>query len=114
MTLAQVNDPKEARLFFEEFKIPYEQVTRGENKGMLRVKPIRAIDRRNLMDMEERLKSEGLGYVIDHMNCFRDAEDRTVCTFSPYGVLEVRVPWLKGSKHSIYGGGTVTFATVVG
>lgn len=47
MKPAYVNDYAVAKLFFDEFNIPYEIVTRGENKGTLRVKPIREKDRAN-------------------------------------------------------------------
>lgn len=47
MKPAYVNDYAAAKLFFDEFSIPYEIVTRGENKGTLRVKPIREKDRAN-------------------------------------------------------------------
>ena len=33
MELARVNDHLSAKLFFEEFNIPYEVISRGENKG---------------------------------------------------------------------------------
>ncbi len=41
MRIASVNDHAQAKLFFDEFNIPYEVVTEGQNKGKLRVKPNR-------------------------------------------------------------------------
>ena len=90
MELANVNNYDQVKLFFEEFNIPYEAIKRDENKGKLRVKPLRSKDRFNLIESESRLKNAGLGYIVDHGNCFRDAHDNTVCTFSPYGVDRVR------------------------
>ncbi len=113
MVLADVNNQEQARLFFNEFHIPYEVTSRGENKGRLRVKPIRAVDRRNLQETRQRLSSEGLGFIIDHANCFRDEDDNTVCTFSPYQAFSSPVGWVKMSEYSIYGMGTMTFAVVV-
>ena len=115
MKLAYVNNYAQAKLFFEEFNIPYEVITRGENKGKLRVKPVRRIDFFNLLDTERRLQDAGLDYIVDHKNYFRDADDNTVCTFSPYtaGSLPEGVPWLKMSDYSIYGMCTKTFVVVV-
>ena len=96
-------------------KIPYEIITRGTNKGKLRVKPLRDKDRFNLIETESRLKKAGLDYIVDHVNCFRDADDNTVCTFNPYhaGSVPAGISWLQVSDHSIYGMCTRTFAVVV-
>lgn len=114
MILADVNNQEGAKLFFDEFHIPYEVTQRGENKGMLRIRPIRAIDRKNLMEARSRLEAAGLGFLIDHTNCFRDEEDNTVCTFSPYHDYAIPdgLKWLKVSRHSIYGMGTDTYVVV--
>ena len=103
MELARVNNYDQARLFFEEFNIPYELITRGENKGKLRVKPLRRTDLFNQFEAEKRLQNAGLDYLIDHKNYFRDADDNTVCTFSPYTADRVPegIPWIKVSDYSI-------------
>ena len=115
MKLANVNNYDQARHFFDEYNIPYEVITRGENKGKLRVKPLREKDRFNLIETEYRLKDAGLGRIVDHKNCFRDANDNTVCTFSPYTVDRVPegITWLKMSEYSIYGMCTKTFVVIV-
>ena len=115
MVLAKVNDHDQAKLFFEEFNIPYEVITRGENKGRLRVKPVRSVDGRNLLEAKRKLEAASLGYIVDHMNCFRDEEDRTVCTFSPYtaDAVPYGTDWLEMSDYSIYGMWTKTFVIVV-
>lgn len=115
MELAIVNDYDQAKCFFEEFNIPYEIITRGENRGKLRVKPLRNKDRFNLIESESRLKDMRLSYVVDHKNCFRDANDNTVCTFSPYTADRIPdgITWLKMSEYSIYGMCTKTFVIVV-
>ena len=61
MKLANVNNYDQARHFFDEYNIPYEVITRGENKGKLRVKPLREKDHFNLIETEYRLKDAGLG-----------------------------------------------------
>lgn len=115
MKIANVNDYEQAKLFFDEFNIPYEVVTRGENKGKLRVKPNREKDRYNLFEAEKRLQNAGLGHIVDHSRYFRDADDNTVCTFSPYDLHPNMegVPWLKVSDHSIYGCGTRTYVVTI-
>lgn len=115
MKLANVNNYDQARCFFEEFNIPYEVITRGENKGKLRVKPLREKDHLNLIEVEYRLKDAGHDRIVDHKNCFRDANDNTVCTFSPYTADRVPegIDWLKMSDYSIYGMCTKTFVVIV-
>jgi len=111
MELARVNDHLSAKLFFEEFNIPYEVISRGENKGKLRVKQIREKDRQKIYQAMDRLKQYGLEAVCDHINVFRDKDDRTVVTFSPYGINSkpAGIAWLEMSDHSIYGNWTKTF-----
>lgn len=115
MKLAIVNDYSQAKLFFDEFNIPYEMITRGKNKGKLRVKPLRDIDRINAAESASRLKDAGLGHFVDHRNCFRDADDNTICTFSPYTANRIPegITWLKMSEYSIYGMFTKTFVVVM-
>ena len=64
---------------------------------------------------EYRLKDAGLGRIVDHKNCFRDANDNTVCTFSPYTADRVPegITWLRMSEYSIYGMCTKTFVVIV-
>ena len=111
MKPAIVNDYSRARMFFDEFNIPYEIITRGENKGKLRVKPVIRKDFFNLLDTETRLQNAGLDYTVDHKNYFRDADDNTVCTFSPYTADRIPdgISWLKMSNYSIFGMCTKTF-----
>ena len=108
---AAVNDPQEAKLFFEEYDIPYKEITRGENKGKLRVRPIRAKEYELRRETERKLRRSHLEIVIDHPNVFRDRKGNAVVTFSPYDIDELpkNRPWLEMSDHSIYGNGTKTF-----
>ena len=43
-TLALINNHEAGKLFFETYNIPYQVITRGENKGKLRVKVTRSLD----------------------------------------------------------------------
>ena len=43
-TLALINNHEAGKLFFETYNIPYQVITRGENKGKLRVKATRSLD----------------------------------------------------------------------
>ena len=114
MVLADVNNQEEARHFFNEYDIPFQITKRGENKGKLRVMPIRDKDRRMLMDVKSVLKNEGFAWAVDHTNVFRDDNDETVVTFSPYhDVNDFCGISLGGyeftySDYSIYGNGTAT------
>ena len=115
MELANVNNYAQAKLLFDEYNIPYEIITRGQNKGKLRVKPLRNTDRFNLIETKTRLENAGFDYIVDHSNCFRDADDNTICTFSPYTLEEVPegITWIKMSDYSIYGMGTKTIVVIV-
>ena len=115
MELANVNHYAQVKLLFDEYNIPYEIITRGQNKGKLRVKPLRNTDRFNLIETESRLKNAGFGNIVDHSNCFRDADDNTVCTFNPYTMDRVPegITWIKMSDYSIYGMCTKTFVVIV-
>ena len=57
----------------------------------------------------------GFGNIVDHSNCFRDADDNTVCTFNPYTMDRVPegITWIKMSDYSIYGMCTKTFVVIV-
>lgn len=43
-TLAPIDNYEDGKVFFETYNIPYQVITRGENKGKLRVKPSRAVE----------------------------------------------------------------------
>ena len=43
-TLALINNHEAGKLFFETYNIPYQVITKGENKGKLRVKATRSSD----------------------------------------------------------------------
>lgn len=81
MKPAYVNDCAAVKLFFDEFNTPYEIITRGENKGTLRVKLIRDKERVNQFKATRQLKDAGFDDLVDHRNCVRDADDNTVYTF---------------------------------
>ena len=88
----------------------------GENKGTLRVKTIHEKDRNNQVKATRQLKDAGFNDLVDHRSYFRDADDNTVCTFSPYTAkrLPENVPeWLRMSEYSIYVMSTKTFVVVV-
>lgn len=125
MEPARVNNQEDAEALFEKYDIPYEKYTRGENKGKLKVKTIRDLDGRRIREAMAALEEAGYGDYVDHSNCFRDAEDETVVTFSPYAELfdvhmedgviigvpkEIRVPGYEVvvEKLDIYGGMTDT------
>lgn len=84
MTLANVNNHDAARHFFNQYDIPFREITRGENKGKLAVLPIRQSDYHILREARGAFISAGYDWAVDHANCFRDDRDRTVVTFSPY------------------------------
>ena len=108
MELANVNHYAQVKLLFDEYNIPYEIITRGQNKGKLRVKPLRNTDRFNLIETKTRLENAGFDYIVDHSNCFRDADDNTICTFSPYTV-ERRI--VSGTDDGLFSGDPVSLAT---
>ena len=114
--LAEINDHEEGESFFEAYQIPYEIITRGENKGKLRVKRTRSVDGEEVRKVWRLLTDAGYGILCDHSNVFRDEDDRTVVTFSPYHdispdtVGEIYLPGydVEVSDLSIYGYGTKT------
>ncbi len=108
---AVVNDPQAAKRFFDEFDIPYKEITRGENKGKLKIKTVRYKDYDQRMTAERLLRKAHLEIIIDHPNVFRDKYDNAIVTFSPYDIdrLPKKLSWLEMSDHSIYGNGTKTF-----
>ena len=112
---AYINDYQEAKLFFDEFDIPYEEITDGEEKGKLLVRPTELNDQLQIHEVEKRLRRSRLHDVIDHPNAFLDKEDNVIITFSPYNATKLPKgrPWLEMSEHSIYGNGTKTFVVRV-
>ena len=86
-TLALINNHEAGKPFFETYNIPYQVITRGENKGKLRVKVTRSLDGQAVLDARKELEYAGYGFLADHSNVFRDEDDRTVVTFSPYNAV---------------------------
>ena len=86
MELADVNNQEDAKILFEKYDIPYSVISRGVNKGMLRVKNARLIDAQRARTLREELTANNYGYLCDHCNTFRDENDNTAVTFSPYGL----------------------------
>ena len=78
------------------------------------VKRFRDVDSRMLMEVKHAMEYAGLGMLCDHSNIFRDENDRTVVTFSPYHLsprlYEIDLPGydVEISDYSIYGYGTKT------
>ena len=109
-TLALINNHEDGKLFFETYNIPYQVITRGENKGKLRVKAIRSFDGQAMLDARKELEYAGYGFLADHSNVFQDWDDRAVITFSPYNSLPraIDVPGydVEISDYSIYSYGT--------
>jgi hypothetical protein len=81
----------------------------------LRTKRTSGKDSSVLLEVKRQLEDAGLGAVCDHSNVFRDADDRTVVTFSPYYLLPIATVKqhlyeydVEISDYSIYGYGTKT------
>lgn len=110
--LALINNHAEGKRFFETFNIPYQVITRSENKGKLRMQATRSSDGQAVLDARKELEYAGYGSLADHSNVFRDKEDRTVITFSPYNavpkVIDVPGYDVEVSDYSIYSCGTKT------
>lgn len=111
MTTAYVNDIAAAKLFFRDFNIPYEQIESGKDAGKLRVRALRDIDHEKAHDVMKRCSRARIQDLCDHEYTFRDADDNTIVTFSPYDYEEVPKgkTWIEKSEYSIYGHGTTTF-----
>ena len=115
MELANVNNQEDAKILFEKYNIPYSVTSRGVNKGMLRVKNARQIDAQRARTLREELTATNSGHLCDHCNTFRDGNDNTVVTFSPYGLgghgggsVQLGSWEIEISDLSIYGYGTKT------
>lgn len=111
-TLALINNYEAGKHFFETYNIPYEIITRGENKSKLRVKATRSSDGQAVLDARKALEYAGYGFLADHSNVFRDEDDRPVVTLSPYSavpkVIDVPGYNVEISNLSIYSYGTKT------
>ena len=84
----------------------------GWTKGKLRVKATRSSDGQAVLEARKELEYAGYGSLADHSNVFRDENDRTVITFSPYNavpkVIDVPGYDVEVSDYSIYSYGTKT------
>lgn len=115
-TLALINNHEDGKLFFDTYNIPYQVITRGTNAGKLRVKQPRSYDNSKILEVRRLMTEQGYGILCDHSNVFRDEDDRTVVTFSPYHDIspdiagEIYLPGynVEISDLSIYGYGTKT------
>lgn len=83
-TLALINNHEEGKIFFDTYNIPYQVITKGVNAGKLRVKQPRSYDSSKVLEVRRLLTEQGYGILFDHSNVFRDKDDWTVVTFSPY------------------------------
>lgn len=113
-TLALINNHEDGKIFFDTYNIPYQVITRGTDVGKLRVKQPRSYDSSKVLEVC-RLE-QGYRILCDHSNAFRDENNRTVITFSPYHDIssdfagEIYLPGynVEISDLSIYGYGTKT------
>lgn len=85
--VAPVNVPSEAIRLFNRFNIPYEIISRGENKGLPRIKKPGQRGFLAILDAERALDDIGYRGLCDHANVFIDADGKPVVTFSPYNVM---------------------------
>ena len=76
------------------------------------MKSTRSSDGQAVLDARKELEYAGYGFLADHSNVFRDEDDRTVVTFSPYDAVPkgIDVPGydVEVSDYSIYSYGTKT------
>ena len=82
--LALINNYEDGKRFFETYNIPYQIITKGENKGKLRVKATRSSDGQAVLDARKGLEYSGYSFLAEHSNVFRDSDDWPVVTYSPY------------------------------
>lgn len=104
VTAYVVNDVPMARLFLQHYNIEYK-----EADGKIQVKAPRAIDQERAHDLNQRLRRAHLYRMCDHEFVWRDKDDNTLVTFSPYDVEEVKQTWIEKVEHNFYGHGTTTF-----
>ena len=119
MELAEVNNHEAAKLLFDRYDIPYEIITRGENKGKLRVKTVRDRDMDHAQPIMDAVR-KAIPALCDHAVVFRDINDHVIITFSPYALLKpgkYEIDGMNGvgadveaevMEYSIYGYGTRT------
>ncbi|MCD8398816.1 MAG: hypothetical protein LUD12_16860 [Lachnospiraceae bacterium] len=120
---AYVNNNDAAIQLFEDYDIPYHEITRGENEGKIRVKSLRDGDYREFMQLKGLLERFGYAGIMDHSAVFRDVDDELIFCFSPYdmpieaieenGKIRFEVPNVPGYESEvrypgIYGYGTAT------
>ena len=104
-----VNDIEEARLFFAHYHIQYRE-EQTKDGVRIQVKAPRMIDHERAMDVNARIRRARVpNQICDHEFVFRDEEDNTLVTYSPYDVEEVRQTWIEKSPYHFYGFGTTTF-----
>lgn len=104
VTAYVVNDMDKARLFLAHYNILY----REENGKIIVLAP-RDIDRERAYELNQRLQKARLACLCDHEFIWRDADDNTLVTYSPYDVEEVKQPWIEKVKDNFYGFGSTTF-----
>lgn len=115
--MALINNHEDGKLFFDTYNIPYQVIAKGVNAGKLRVKQPRSYDSSKVFEVRRLLTEQGYGILCDHSNVFRDKDDRTVVTFSPYHDISFDVAgeiYLPGynveiSNLGFYGYGTKPF-----
>ena len=59
--------------------------------------------------MNQRLRRAHLYRMCDHEFVWRDKDDNTLVTYSPYDVEEVKQTWIEKVEDNFYGHGTTTF-----
>ncbi len=104
-----VNDIAEARLFFAHYHIQYRE-EKTEDEFRIKVKAPRMIDHERTTDINARIRRSRVpNQLCDHEFVFRDEEDNTLVTYSPYDVTDVKQTWIEKSPYNFYGFGTTTF-----
>lgn len=104
VTAYVVNDVPMARLFLEKLNIEYR-----EEEDKISVLESRDVDRERARNIEAKLRKVGLGHMCDHKFIWRDANDNTLVTYSPYDVESVKQTWIERTEFNFYGHGTTTF-----
>lgn len=122
-----INQPEEGVALFHELanlgiNISYKVVSRGENKGKIRVRKTRDKDSEAYFNAKKFLRRRSRETYLDHAAYYRTDDDRTLVTMSPYiDLSELTKDMPKNGKphklgdyniwvstHSIYGNGTPT------
>lgn len=117
--LSKINIPSAGIKFCEAYNIPWRITERGENSGRIRTYKTRQTDRDTYFEVRKLLEDSGYGYLVDHGAVFRDANDKPVITFSPYGcpripkaleeILSGRGYSIEMIEHGIYAAASETF-----